>query len=155
MTGGSAGGHLAAMVALTANVPEFQPGFESVDTAVQAAVPFNGVYDFVEPGPWPVPFGKTALLQERVLKRPFAKDREAFAKASPVTYLRADAPPLLVIHGSHDSLIPVLEARRFVDRLRDASDAPVLYAEMQGGQHAFDVFRPTGRPVWSKASNGS
>ncbi|MEV4254967.1 alpha/beta hydrolase [Spirillospora sp. NPDC049652] len=140
VTGGSAGGHLAAMVALTANVPEYQPGFEAVDTSVQGAVPFYGVYDFVEPGPWPIPFGKLALLQKRVLKRPFDKDREAFAKASPVSYLRADAPPFLVIHGSHDSLIPVPEARRFVEKLRDASDAPVLYAEMQGGQHAFDVF---------------
>ncbi|MEV5571485.1 alpha/beta hydrolase [Spirillospora sp. NPDC052269] len=140
VTGGSAGGHLAAMVALTANVPEFQPGFEDVDTSVQGAVPIYGVYDFLEPGPWPVPFGKTALLQKRVLKRSFAEDRDSFAKASPVTYLRADAPPFLVIHGSHDSLIPVLEARRFVDKLRDASDAPVLYAELQGAQHAFDVF---------------
>ncbi|MFC5180962.1 alpha/beta hydrolase [Actinomadura harenae] len=140
VTGGSAGGHLAAMVALTANIAEFQPGFEDVDTSVQGAVPIYGVYDLLEPGPWPIPLGKTALLQKRVLKRSFDKDRDAFAKASPVSYLRADAPPFLVIHGSHDSLIPVLEARRFVDKLRDASDAPVLYAELQGAQHAFDVF---------------
>ncbi|MGK5556814.1 alpha/beta hydrolase fold domain-containing protein [Actinomadura kijaniata] len=140
VTGGSAGGHLTAMVALTANVPEFQPGFEDVDTSVRGAVPFYGVYDLVEPGPWPVPMGATPFMQKMVLKKSFRDEREAFAKASPVTYLNEDAPPFFVIHGSRDSLIPVGEARRFVEKLRDVSKAPVLYAEMKGGQHAFDVF---------------
>ncbi|XVQ13367.1 alpha/beta hydrolase fold domain-containing protein [Spirillospora sp. CA-255316] len=140
VTGGSAGGHLTAMVALTAGVPEFQPGFEDVDTSVQGAVPFYGVYDLVEPGPWPVPMGATGLMERKVVKKPFREETEAYAKASPVNYLREDAPPFFVIHGSHDSLIPVAEARRFVERLREASASPVVYAEMRGGQHAFDVF---------------
>ena len=46
VTGGSAGGHLRALAALTANEPEYQPGFEDADTTVQAAVPYYGVYDF-------------------------------------------------------------------------------------------------------------
>jgi acetyl esterase/lipase len=140
VTGGSAGGHLAAMVALSANEPELQPGFEDVDTSVRGAVPFYGVYDFVEAGPWPIPFGATSLVERMVVKRSFKDEPEAFAAASPVSHLRPDAPPFFVIHGSKDSLIPVGEARRFVKKLREASDAPVLYAEMKGGQHAFDVF---------------
>ncbi|TYB43460.1 alpha/beta hydrolase fold domain-containing protein [Actinomadura chibensis] len=140
VTGGSAGGHLTAMVALTANVPEFQPGFEDVDTSVRGAVPFYGVYNLFEAGPWPRPMGATHLLERMVIKQPFAADPEAYAKASPVTYIREDAPPFFVIHGSRDSLIPVAEARRFVERLRDVSAAPVVYAEMKGAQHAFDVF---------------
>ena len=46
VTGGSAGGHLAALAALTPNDPEYQPGFEDADTSVQAAAPHYGVYDF-------------------------------------------------------------------------------------------------------------
>ena len=46
VTGGSAGGHLTAMMGLTANDPEYQPGFEEADTSLQAAVPVYGVYDF-------------------------------------------------------------------------------------------------------------
>ena len=46
ITGGSAGGHLAALAALTADVDDYQPGFEDADVSVQAAVPFYGVYDF-------------------------------------------------------------------------------------------------------------
>ena len=54
VTGGSAGGHLAALTALTAGRPEYQPGFESADASVQAAVPFYGVYDFTNRlGTWP------------------------------------------------------------------------------------------------------
>ena len=46
ISGGSAGGHLSSLAALTPNRPEYQPGFEAVDTTVQACVPFYGVYDF-------------------------------------------------------------------------------------------------------------
>ena len=46
VTGGSAGGHLSALLALTPNDPAFQPGFETNDTKVQAAVPFYGVFDW-------------------------------------------------------------------------------------------------------------
>src|SRR5262249_54129606 len=48
VTGGSAGGHLCSLVALTANEPEYQPGFEQVDTSVKACVAFYGVYDFTD-----------------------------------------------------------------------------------------------------------
>lgn len=39
ITGGSAGGHLASLAALTPNDPDFQPGFEDADTTVQAVAP--------------------------------------------------------------------------------------------------------------------
>ncbi len=48
VTGGSAGGHLSSLVALTPNYPLFQPGFEDDDTTVHGAVPFYGVYDFTD-----------------------------------------------------------------------------------------------------------
>ena len=40
ITGGSAGGHLSSLAALTANRVEWQPGFEDADTSVAAAVPY-------------------------------------------------------------------------------------------------------------------
>ncbi len=46
ISGGSAGGHLTALAALTPNEPEWQPGFESADTSVVAAVPIYGRYDW-------------------------------------------------------------------------------------------------------------
>ena len=54
--------------------------------------------------------------------------------------VHADAPPFLVVHGDLDSLVPVEEARRFVGLLQGCSRAPVLYAEIPGAQHAFELF---------------
>jgi acetyl esterase/lipase len=47
---------------------------------------------------------------------------------------------MLVVHGSIDTLAPVEDAREFVRRSRQVSANPVLYAEMAGAQHAFEIF---------------
>lgn len=54
------------------------------------------------------------------------------------------APPFLVIHGSADTVSSVEQSRRFVQRLREVSEAPVCYAELPHAQHGFDLF-PTAR----------
>jgi acetyl esterase/lipase len=41
---------------------------------------------------------------------------------------------------SLDTLVPVTQARSFAERLREVSTDPVLYTEMKGAQHAFDIF---------------
>jgi acetyl esterase/lipase len=140
VTGQSAGGHLTALVALTANDPMFQPGFEEVDTTVDAAVPIYGVYDFTNRnGAWHKDTVRM-MFQPVIMQRRFADEPEAYAAYSPMDQVRADAPPFFVVHGSLDTLAPVADAREFVRLLRDVSDAPVLYAEMQGAQHAFEIF---------------
>ena len=140
VTGGSAGGHLAALMALTANDPRYQPGFEDVDTSVTAAVPFYGVYDFTNrSGQYEPSFHKT-LVEPLVMKARYAEEPDKFVEASPIDQVHPDAPPFLIIHGDRDSLAPVSDARLFVERLRAVSSEPVLYAEMHGSQHAFDIF---------------
>ncbi|HEV7191588.1 MAG TPA: alpha/beta hydrolase [Jatrophihabitantaceae bacterium] len=140
VTGGSAGAHLAAMLALTSGDRSLQPGFEDVDTAVQACVPHYGVYDFTaESG---TKFAKqrlNALLRPMVMGRA-AQYPEAYRAASPLSRIGDDVPPFFVIHGRNDTLVPVPEARAFVDKLRAASPNPVAYAEVGGAQHAFDIF---------------
>jgi acetyl esterase/lipase len=140
VTGGSAGGHLAAMVALSANDPSLQPGFEDVDTSVQACVPHYGVYDFTaESGAAYTQQRLDSLLRRYVMPRN-AKYPDAYRDASPLCRVSAEAPPFFVIHGRNDTLVPVVEARVFVQRLREVSRAPVVYAEISGAQHAFDIF---------------
>jgi acetyl esterase/lipase len=53
----------------------------------------------------------------------------------------ASAPPCLVAHGDRDSLVVVDDARSFVEQLRAGSSNPVVYAELPGAQHGFDLFR--------------
>jgi acetyl esterase/lipase len=139
LTGESAGGHLAALSALTPNDPRFQPGFADIDTTVVAAVPVYGRYDwFSTQGAGRAEF--IAFLERFVVKRRQAHDRQVFLDASPIHRLSSDAPPFFVLHGRDDSLIPVSEARDFVRALREVSKSPVAYAELPGAQHAFDIF---------------
>ena len=145
VTGGSAGGHLCALVALTQNDERFQPGFEDADTSVQAAVPFYGVYDMLDRnGDHNEVFGQ--FVERMVMGVSPAQEEELWRNYSPVDHVGPDAPPMFVIHGDRDVLVPVAGARAFVEELRAVSDAPVLYAELVGGQHAFEVF-PSARAV--------
>jgi acetyl esterase/lipase len=138
VTGGSAGGHLAAMLALTQNEPRYQPGFESADTSVQACAPFYGAYDLANTLDTKAGQRRFDHFLSRVVFK--TKDRSVAEDATPLLHVHADAPPFFVIHGTHDSLVPVAEARELVSRLRETSKEPVAYAELPGAQHAFDVF---------------
>jgi acetyl esterase/lipase len=140
ITGGSAGGHLSSLAALTPNDPVFQPGFEHVDTSVQACVPFYGAFDFTDHhGFWKHSL-LVPMLERLVVKKRLSEAREVFEYASPINHVRTDAPPFFVIHGDQDSLAPVEGGRVFAEMLRAKSKAPVLYAELPGAQHAFEVF---------------
>ena len=143
ITGGSAGGHLAALAAVTANDREWQPGFEDVDTSVQAAIPHYGVYDFagvhrdprVDPDARPVP-GATGVQEA-----PGTKDPEVFEAASPLLRVTPDAPDFFVLHGvaRHPGRRSTRPAGSWRSCARSRS-ATVVYAELPGTQHAFDVF---------------
>jgi acetyl esterase/lipase len=112
LTGGSAGAHVAMTCALTANDPRFQPGFEHLDTRVGGVVGFYGYYGQVTDD----------------------------AASSPAEHVRHDAPPALIIHGTHDPMAPVEDARAFAARLSAASASVVMMAELPGALHAFDRF---------------
>ena len=114
LCGGSAGAHLTAMAALTANDPTFQPGFEAADTTITAGIGMYGYYG---------PLGSS--------EQP---------PTTPHAYGGPDRPPFFVVHGDHDTYIPVEGARTFVEHLQAVSSSPVVYAELPGAQHSFDLF---------------
>ena len=138
VTGGSAGGHLSALMGLTANDPEFQPGFEDVDTSVRAMIPFYGVFDWT--GTVLEHDGLRDVLERRIVKRTRADAPEAYRAASPICHIGPQAPPALVVHGDLDTLAPIDHARTFVARLREVSRRPVVFVELRGAHHAFEVF---------------
>lgn len=140
VTGGSAGAHLAALVALTANRPELQPGFSSADTTVAACVPFYGTYDFLDRENVRGDSGRvTRLLTDKVMPCAPHEDSSLWDVASPIAQVHERAPPFFVLHGTYDSLSKVEEARSFVLRLREVSRQPVVYAELPAAQHAWDL----------------
>jgi len=140
VAGGSAGGHLAALMALSQDEAEYQPGFEDTDTSVQAAIPIYGVYDFVDAGRSWGHDGLGPFLERHVLKTTRAEDPKAFEKASPLHRIGPDAPPFFVVHGASDTLVPPGEAREFVQAFRERARAPIVHAEIPGAQHAFELF---------------
>ncbi len=79
------------------------------------------------------------FLERMVVKRRIDKHPDIFRKASPIARVHAEAPPFLVVHGTGDSVIPVAQARSFVERLRAVSHSVVGYVELPGAGHAFDM----------------
>jgi len=140
LTGGSAGGHLAALAALTPNDPTYQPGFEETDTSVVGCIPFYGPSDFTNR------FGirgRTSSM-EQLLRRtsmpgPLQQFPELYAAMSPIEHVNAEAPPFLIIQGELDVLAWREENQRFVEALSGVSSSPVVYWEVPGAQHAFDT----------------
>ncbi len=114
VAGTSAGAHLTAMAALTANDPAFQPGFEDADTSIRAGIGFAGYYSGLDgsDGSPTSPLGRHGAI-----------------------------PPFFVVHGDRDTFASPDGARRLVRHLRAQPSAVVVHAELPGGQHTFDLFR--------------
>ena len=113
LVGASAGAHLTATAALTANDPTFQPGFEDADTSITGGIGLYGYYGSLGG-------------DEQPPTTPFA--------------YRGDAAPFFVVHGDQDTYTPAEGARALVEHLRAVSSNPILYAELSGAQHSFDLF---------------
>lgn len=142
VTGGGAGGHLATLLALTFGNLELQPGFEHVDTRPSACVPLHGVYDLLDRKQrQPAHRARLQWLGQHLLPCTLDKDPSIWHFGSPLLQLRPDVPPFFVLHGTHDSLAHVGEARDFVEALRRLSCNPVVYAELPGAQHGWDTLR--------------
>jgi acetyl esterase/lipase len=139
--GGSAGGHLAALAALTANHSGYQPGFETVDTRLAAVIPLYGRFDFVDrSGVLPDKRPLISFLANKVMPRRYEEDPQLWDQASPIARVGSHAPPMFVLHGTHDSVIPIAEAAAFVDASQRVSAQPVAFARVHGAQHGWDLF---------------
>ncbi len=141
VSGGSAGGHLCALAALSAGDPAFQPGFEDeghLGAGVRPVLRRHGP-DAARPRRSLFGTGLVEMLEKTVMKEKESEHPDVFRDASPTFRVRADAPPFFVLQGVNDTLVPVETARTFVSRLRAVSRQPVAYAELPLAQHAFDV----------------
>lgn len=139
VAGCSAGGHLSALAGLTANDPQYQAELpEGSDTSVDAVVGIYGRYDW-EDRSTPERARFVDFLERVVVQRTIDRHPEVFRDASPIQRVTRNAPPFLVIHGSRDCVIPVEQARSFVERLRAVSRSQVGYLELPGAGHGFDL----------------
>lgn len=118
VAGSSAGANLAGLCAFTPNDPKFQPGFEHVDTEITGAVLLYGYYGHY--------FGEAPTQPSSVLQ--------------PQTHFTGRTPPLFIAHGTSDGWGTVEAARDFASLVSCGGRNTVVYVELPGGQHSFDVF---------------
>jgi acetyl esterase/lipase len=151
ISGGSAGGHLAALAAVSANDPGFQPGFADADTTVQAAGLLYGVYDLTVLNDDGLPRLRNHV-RANLFDADLADDPDTWRAASPTLRLDGTAPPMFVVHGDRDEVVEATTARRFAERAGQVTRQPFAYAELPYAHHAFDFLpspraRATGRAI--------
>ena len=143
VAGGSAGGHLAALLALTANDPTWRPQDmgDVADWSVRGAMSFYGVLEMTgDEAQWRgVGKGIRRLLERRVVQLPFEGNESLYRALSPFERIGVDSPPFFVVQGVNDTLVEVNVARCFVEKFRRTAFSPIYYVELPFTQHAFDL----------------
>ncbi len=143
IAGGSAGGHLASLIALSAEDPRWRPEemADVKDWSVRGALPFYGVLEMTgDERHWRgLGRGILRLLERRVVQLPYRGNEELYRSISPFERISASSPPFFVVQGVNDTLVEVNVARDFVTKFREVAFAPIYYVELPFTQHAFDL----------------
>lgn len=144
VAGGSAGGHLALMVALTANDPALEPAapYPGISSDVRCVVNFYGVTNLLTRRR-AADKGDATATQALVagsmkLFGAEAPDADVLRIASPVTHARKDSPPMLTLHGKADPTVDYHQGEELdrVARERGARHELILF---EGIGHTFDL----------------
>jgi len=149
VVGGSAGGHLSALVGTAGGTGTFVPigGNEVQSDRVQAVCDIYGPADFTTVVKQAEGDANVKNIFEfNSPKDPYSSligvplETEAKSKAvSPVTYLSADDPPVLILHGTHDALVPYAQSVQFAEGLKSYG-VPVWLQTLPGAGHGGPVF---------------
>ncbi|MAV76273.1 MAG: hypothetical protein CL691_06600 [Cellvibrionales bacterium] len=146
--GDSAGGQLSAMMALTANEPQFQPRCPDLDSRIQGALCFYGVMDFCNlfdqaHNDELAGYSATQII-DASLDDP--GQSAVFESANAIASINkqtdsSSIPDCAIIHGDCDSLIAIDESTLFAEKLQQVSENKVIYSGIPGAQHAYNMFR--------------
>ncbi len=141
--GSSAGGHLAALVGTSAGVEslEGKGGWSGVSSRVHAVVDFYGPTDLIRFAQTPgyERHAKEDSPEARLLGGPPLKMIRAANQANPITYVDADDPPFLIIHGSQDRTVPPNQSRLLHEALKKAGVSSQLHI-IEGAGHGGRAF---------------
>ena len=125
--GGSAGGHLTAMLAVTGGKDniKIEGPYADYSSRIQAVVPMYGVHDVVA----------QAQLKGNKLSK---ADKELCRHASATTWIDANDPPALILHGTKDALVPVSQSKILHEQLGKAGVSSKLII-IDGAPHSFHL----------------
>jgi acetyl esterase/lipase len=127
--GGSAGGQLASMVALTTSKDGLDPAepYGDYSYAVRCCVDMYGVVDVAAFQRYVNMLGKSA-----------ADAPELYRQASPLTYVHSNSPPFLILHGTADKIVNLEQSRRFAAALQNVGVAHELVV-IPDAPHTFEL----------------
>ncbi|RIA87659.1 Alpha/Beta hydrolase protein [Glomus cerebriforme] len=136
VAGDDAGGQIAAVLALTPNKPEYQPGFENVDTSVKACVLINAITDLVddEQNLWGSDYFSKKIAGRQTKDITFLKEH------SPLHLIKDDSVPFLVFHGDRDTSVPFRSSSIFVEEFKKKCKAEIQFISIPGGHHVYNLF---------------
>jgi acetyl esterase/lipase len=137
--GTSAGGHLVAMLGTSGNARHLEGdlgGHTDQSSEVTCVVDYFGPSDFLTIADYPSQLDHAAAdSPEALLIGGAIKDQPERARdVSPVTYVSADDPPFLIVHGTQDRVVPYNQSERLRDALRQAG-VEVAMISVEGGGH--------------------
>jgi acetyl esterase/lipase len=121
--GGSAGGHLALLVAYTADQSNLAPSqpYPGVSDKVSCVVDFYGISNLATRKETD-PSGKPLKIEpiDSTTQSIFGSTPQDWKKASPVTYVKRDVPPTLILHGKKDTTVDSDQSQELADALKKA-----------------------------------
>ncbi len=129
--GGSAGGHLVAMLGVTDKDAGFDAG-EYLDQSSRV----RAVVDLFGPADLPAMLTSRAMVVGQTVFGAKSNEDPILVKASPVTYISRDDPPFLILQGDKDTTVPPEQSREFYDRLKAAS-VPATLVIVKNAGHGF------------------
>ncbi len=140
--GGSAGGHLVALLGTTAHRRDLEGegGNAAQSSQVRAVAAFNPAVDLVA-------FGKqtAASIDNSVvsfLGKPYAADPALWELATPITHVSKDSAAFLFLHGDPDTTVPIQQSKDMMAKLKQAGVRADLFTA-EGAAHGF-----FNRPPW-------
>jgi acetyl esterase/lipase len=140
--GGSAGAHLAALLGATTGQPQWegQGGHAEHSSAVAAVVGLAGPYDLAlahrdSSRQNPREGAAVRGMLEAFLGGTPQKVPKQYRDASPVSHVKHDTPPMMLVHGTADTLVPIAQSEVFAETLR-AAGVEVELLHLEGGTHS-------------------
>ncbi len=140
--GGSAGGHLSAFIGLAANTAgrSYNAGINA--DAFKGVISLYGMHDLT------LDIQRAHPFTVQYIGRSYKPADSAYRDASPVYHVDSDDPPVLLVHGSLDGSVSVLNSDALSTQL-EAASVPYTYDRVEGWPHAMDFFSPIGeRTLW-------
>ncbi|MBN1674029.1 MAG: alpha/beta hydrolase [Kiritimatiellae bacterium] len=132
--GGSAGGHLAALLGTSAGVGELEGkvgGHFEQSSRVQAVCDMWGPTDFLQMGGG---HNRAKSPESQLIGGPIQEHKEKVAVANPISYVDENDPPFLLLHGDRDRAVPLSQSQLLHAALCKAGVASELKV-LQGAEH--------------------